>query len=135
MSLIKAKDTKPEKLVRKLISNSGYRYRLNVRSLPGSPDIVLAKYKCAIFVHGCFWHFHEKCRDGKIPASNKSYWRPKLYANRLRDIKNKRALMKRGWEVLTLWECQVKKQQGYVSNRLRAFFDKTIHCDVKSVKR
>ena len=131
MSLIKAKDTKPERLVQKIIRGLGYRYKLNVKGLPGSPDIVLVKYKSAIFVHGCFWHFHGKCRDGKIPASNKSYWRPKLHANRGRDIRNKRALLKKGWKVLTLWECQVKRKSPYIVKKIKDFLSSNINNKMK----
>jgi len=121
MSLIRSKNTKPERIARKILSGLGYRYRLNVRKIPGSPDISITKYKCAIFIHGCFWHYHSRCRDGKIPEGNRNYWEPKLKANRKRDLRNRRLLKKEGWKVLVLWECQIKKKSGFVNKKLVVF--------------
>ena len=108
MSHIRSKDTKPEEIVRKYLFAHGFRYRKNVSALPGKPDIVLKKYNTAIFVHGCFWHMHD-CGRFKWPKSNIDYWEPKLMRNVERDAQNRNALEKMGWNVLTIWECELKK--------------------------
>ena len=108
MSQIRSKDTKPEELVRKYLFSKGFRYRKNVRSLPGCPDIVLPKYKTVIFVHGCFWHMHD-CGKFKWPQSNKEYWEPKILRNVERDKNNLQELRDQGWNVLIVWECELKK--------------------------
>jgi len=109
MSRIKGKDTKPEVLVRKYLFSKGLRFRKNDKRYPGHPDIVLPKYKTIIFVHGCFWHFHENCRYAVMPSSNVDFWEKKLNGNRLRDERNKKALTEMGWNVIVIWECQLKK--------------------------
>ena len=109
MARIKSKDTKPEKIVRRYLYSKGYRYRKNVKNLPGSPDIVLRKYGVAIFVHGCFWHGHSI--DGHIPLSNSDYWRNKIERNKERDELNKRKLLNMGWAVIVVWECQLKRSK------------------------
>lgn len=106
MSKIRGKDTKPELIIRRYLYSRGYRYRKNVKGLPGTPDIVLPKYKIIIFVHGCFWHGHEL--DGHIPHSNSNFWHKKIEQNRNRDKQNKEKLKKMGWKVMTIWECQLK---------------------------
>lgn len=108
MAAIKGANTKPEELVRKYLFSKGFRYRKNVRSLPGSPDVVLPKYKTVIFVNGCFWHMHD-CKWFKWPKSNSDFWREKITKNIERDARNKEALEKDGWQVLTVWECELKK--------------------------
>lgn len=108
MAAIKGANTKPEELVRKYLFSKGFRYRKNVRSLPGSPDVVLSKYKTVIFVNGCFWHMHD-CKWFKWPKSNADFWREKITKNVERDARNKEALEKDGWQVLTVWECELKK--------------------------
>ena len=108
MSLIKAKDTKPEVIVRRIIHRLGFRFRLHKSDLPGKPDIVLKKYQTVIFVHGCFWHQHTSCSRANIPKTNKQYWMPKLERNAVRDKINKRKLKKDGWRIITIWECQIK---------------------------
>lgn len=111
MSRIKGRDTKPEMAVRKLVHALGYRYRLHVRSLPGSPDLVFSSRRKVIFVHGCFWHRHN-CRYGRVmPATRRTFWKSKLEGNRERDGKNRRLLRKEGWEVLVVWECQTRKRE------------------------
>lgn len=110
MSKIRSKNTKPELLLRKLLFAKGYRYRLYNKDLPGKPDIVLRKYKTAIFVHGCFWHYHQDCREGRIPDTNTTFWKTKLSKNVIRDEKNKQALLANGWKVITVWECEIEKQ-------------------------
>ena len=109
MSQIKSKNTRPEMLVRKWLWHNGYRYRLCDRSLPGSPDIVLPKLRTAIFVNGCFWHGHDKCGNFRLPKSNVEFWKQKIERNKLRDLENYRLLRERGWHVLVVWECQLKK--------------------------
>lgn len=108
MSRIRGKDTKPEMIVRKLLHSQGYRYRLHVRKLPGSPDIVFVARRKVIFVHGCFWHRHN-CRYGSVvPQTHPQFWAGKLEKNRLRDRKNRAELRKLGWEVMTVWECETR---------------------------
>lgn len=108
MTAIKGKDTKPEIAVRKLLHSLGYRYRLHKKDLPGKPDIVLPKHKTTIFVHGCFWHQHEKCCRAILPKSNINYWIPKLERNKHKFEEDKKALEDMGWIVYTVWECETK---------------------------
>ena len=109
MSHIRSKNTKPEEMVRKYLFSKGFRYRKNVRKLPGCPDIVLPKYKTAIFVNGCFWHKHD-CPRFVWPSSNQEYWIPKISRNVQRDQEHYQELRESGWNVLVLWECQLKKK-------------------------
>lgn len=108
MSKVSGKDTKPEIIVRKYLFFQGFRYRKNVKDLPGKPDIVLPKYKTIIFIHGCFWHGHENCEAAKLPTSNVDYWTKKVSSNVTRDIHNKKILSEVGWNVIVLWECELK---------------------------
>lgn len=108
MSHIRSTNTKPEEKVRKYLFSKGFRYRKNVRSLPGCPDIVLHKYRSVIFVNGCFWHKHD-CPRFVWPSSNQEYWIPKITRNAERDAKNQRTLKKMGWQIITVWECELKK--------------------------
>ena len=107
MSQIKGKDTKPELVVRKFLFSKGFRYRLNDKSLPGNPDIVLSKYKTVIFINGCFWHAHEGCKYFVIPKTKTEWWTNKINANKARDIKQYTALENSGWRVILLWECDL----------------------------
>ena len=109
MSMIKGKNTKPEELVRKYLFSQGFRYRKNVRTLPGSPDIVLPKYKTVIFVNGCFWHGHKGCRYFVWPENNADFWREKITTNIQRDTRKIALLEQAGWRVLVIWECELKK--------------------------
>jgi DNA mismatch endonuclease (patch repair protein) len=111
MSRIKGKNTKPEMLVRKFLFANGYRYRLNVKTLPGKPDIVLPKYKTVIFINGCFWHGHEGCRYFVIPKTRTEWWIEKITGTQKRDREAENQLNELGWKVITIWECQLKKQQ------------------------
>ena len=111
MSRIKCKDTKPEIIVRSYLFSRGLRFRKNDKRYPGSPDIVFPKYKTIVFVHGCFWHLHEGCKYARIPKSNVDYWEKKLYRNRERDKHNQKELEKMGWNVITVWECELKKNK------------------------
>lgn len=123
MARIRSKDTGPELFVRAVLCSMNLRYRLNVRTLPGCPDIVLRRFKAIIFVHGCFWHLHS-CRDGTIPKSRVAYWRPKLVGNRDRDRKNVRRLARQGWDVLRIWGCDIEKRPDKVEIKIRRFIKK-----------
>lgn len=107
MSRIKGKETKAEVVVRKYLFANGFRYRKNVRQLPGTPDIVLPKYKTCIFINGCFWHGHEGCRYFVVPKTNTEFWLNKIEANRQRDIRKINDLQMLGWKVITIWECEL----------------------------
>ena len=120
MSRVRNKDTKPEWIVRRLVHRLGFRYRLHSGRLPGRPDLVFPSKHKAIFVHGCFWHRHPGCRNCRTPKSRLGFWKPKLRANRVRDLKNERALKKLGWRFLVVWECEVKDFE-HLSPRLRDF--------------
>ena len=121
MSRIKSGDTKPELIVRSLLHSLGYRFRLHRKDLPGKPDIVLPKYKTAIFVHGCFWHRHEGCNRATTPKTNQDYWHNKFSRNIKKHYKDKKDLEKSGWNVVVVWEC-VAKNKGilahYINNVL-----------------
>jgi len=108
MSRIRSKNTKPEDVVCKYLFSHGLRYRKNDIRYPGKPDIVLPKYHTVVFVHGCFWHGHEGCPDYITPKSNTNYWVPKLTRNKQRDLKNIVELEARGWNVIIVWECELK---------------------------
>lgn len=108
MSRIKGKNTKPEEIVRKYLFSHGFRYRKNDKRLPGTPDIVLPKYKTAIFVNGCFWHGHAGCKYFVYPQNNAEFWKNKIKTNIERDQKKETQLKKLGWHVITIWECQLK---------------------------
>lgn len=109
MSQIRSKNTKPEELVRKFLFSKGFRYRKNDARLPGKPDIVLPKYKTVIFVNGCFWHGHEGCRYFVWPKNNAEFWKAKISGNIQRDAQCVRLLKEQGWNVIVVWECELKK--------------------------
>ena len=115
MSRIKGRDTKPEMLVRRYLHSRGYRYRVNVRRLPGTPDIVLRKYKTVIFINGCFWHGHEGCKHFVLPKSNSQFWQQKIERNKQRDIEKRIQLRLLGWHTIIIWECQLKPKQYYTT--------------------
>ena len=108
MRRIGSKNSNPEKLLRKLLFAQGYRYRLHVRNLPGKPDLVFPGRRKVIFVNGCFWHRHGPCPDSRLPKTNLDYWLPKLRRNMERDIDHARSLRRLGWDVLTVWDCELK---------------------------
>ena len=110
MSAIKSKNTKPEVEVRKLLHSMGFRFRLHKKDLPGSPDIVLPKYKTVIFVHGCFWHRHENCKYASTPKTRKEFWESKFKANVKRDLEIQEKIKNIGWQSVVIWECQVKNK-------------------------
>ena len=123
MSRIKGKNTKPEVAVRSLLHQMGLRFRLHVRRLPGSPDIVLARWNSAIFVHGCFWHRHPHCRFAYTPKSRKQFWLSKLEDNANRDRHAIAALKRDGWKTLVVWECELRDPE-----RLSARLKREIRC-------
>lgn len=109
MSRIRGTNTKPEEIVRKYLFSQGFRYRKNDKWLPGTPDIVLPKYKTVIFVNGCFWHMHEGCRYFVWPKSNSEFWYKKITRNCERDETNHKLLFEMGWHILVIWECELRK--------------------------
>ena len=109
MSRIRGKDTKPEILVRKYLFSEGFRFRKNDKRYPGHPDIVLPKYKTVVFVNGCFWHGHEGCKYYTIPKTNTDFWVAKVQRNQARDRSDIEKLSQMGWNVITIWECQLEK--------------------------
>lgn len=122
MARVRSKNSRPEMLVRKLVFGLGYRYRLHAKDLPGHPDIVFRTLRKVIFVHGCFWHRHSVCALARLPKSRLDFWRPKLEGNKKRDDRNKRALQRQGWKVLTIWECQLKNPER-LELRIKGFLD------------
>lgn len=118
MSRIKGKNTKPEEIVRKYLFSKGFRYRKNDKRLPGTPDIVLPKYKTVIFVNGCFWHGHDACRYFVWPKENADFWKMKIESNIMRDIRKNKELVDRGWRVITIWECEIKHDKDETLNKL-----------------
>lgn len=115
MAGIRAKNTKPEMLVRRALHALGFRYRLHDRTLPGNPDIVLPRYGAVVFVHGCFWHGHD-CRLFKVPSSRPEFWVPKIDRNRSKDAVNEQALASMGWRVAVVWECALRGRQADVGD-------------------
>jgi DNA mismatch endonuclease (patch repair protein) len=109
MSRIRSRHTKPELIIRSLLHRAGFRFRIKNNKLPGSPDIVLPKYKIAIFVHGCYWHRHDNCSKTRTPKSNREFWQKKFAKNVARDQKVQRELESLQWRVLILWECEILK--------------------------
>lgn len=130
MSRIRGKNTKPEILVRKFLFSRGFRYRLNVKGLPGKPDLALKKYKTVIFINGCFWHGHDNCKYFVLPKTRTDWWKNKIEQTKKRDYFNKKALAEMGWNVLSIWECQLKSErknetlQGVVNLLSKTFLDK-----------
>lgn len=110
MAAIKGKDTKPEMIVRKYLFSQGLRFRVQVRKLPGTPDIVLPKYKTVVFVNGCFWHGHEGCKYFRLPKSNVKFWKEKIERNIERDRESMLALLDMGWKVIRVWECELRNK-------------------------
>ncbi|WP_305044872.1 very short patch repair endonuclease [Geoalkalibacter sp.] len=107
MSLIRGKNSNPEMKLRHLVHNMGFRYRLHVESLPGTPDLVFPSKRAVIFLHGCFWHRHENCKLARLPKSRLEFWKQKLDANKDRDARDQKRLMALGWRVLVVWECEM----------------------------
>ncbi|NTX45182.1 DNA mismatch endonuclease Vsr [Burkholderia cepacia] len=120
MRAVKRAGSAPEIVVRRLVWALGYRYRLNVKTLPGRPDIVLRRYRKAIFVHGCFWHGHVGCSKAKLPKSNTDYWSAKIAGNKRRDSEQIEQLRQQGWKVLTVWQCELR-DEGALLQKLKEF--------------
>ena len=120
MRSVKSKDTKPEIALRKMIHGMGYRYRLHRRDLPGVPDLTFASRRKVVFMHGCFWHGHPCAGEPRMPKSNREYWVPKIRRNAERDAEHERDLRELGWDVLVVWECDLKDVSS-VRNRVIAF--------------
>lgn len=121
MAAIKGKNTKPELLVRSWLHKNGFRFRLHRKDLPGTPDIVLPKYRTVIFVHGCFWHRHG-CSNSVMPSARREFWHQKLSTNVLRDRRSRLALRREGWRVIVLWECQLRNHVASATDRLLRLF-------------
>lgn len=118
MSRVTGKDTKPELIIRTLLHRAGYRFKINDKTLPGRPDIVLPKYGMVIFIHGCFWHRHKNCRLASTPKSNQAFWQAKFANNQRKDARAKRQLNGLGWRVMTVWECRINKDPQAVIRRI-----------------
>jgi len=118
MSRIRGRDTGPELRLRSLLHRAGFRFRLHAKKLPGRPDIVLPKYRMAIFVHGCFWHRHSGCRNATTPSTRAEFWQEKFDTNVRRDARNRADLEAAGWTVMTVWECELKADAEEVVQRL-----------------
>ncbi|MCH6257351.1 very short patch repair endonuclease [Puniceicoccaceae bacterium K14] len=119
MSRVKARDTKPEIIVRRILHSLGYRFTINGpknKKFPGKPDVVLPKYQSVLFVHGCFWHRHQNCKHATTPQNNRDYWTKKFSRNVERDRENESKLTSLGWKVLTIWECQLKDLDAVVAS-------------------
>lgn len=119
MSRIKGRNTGPEMRLRSLLHCAGFRFRLHVKDLPGKPDIVLPRYRAVIFVHGCFWHRHEGCRNATTPSTRTEFWQAKFDSNVRRDKRDRAALETAGWTVFTVWECELKSDAGIVDRLAR----------------
>ena len=120
MKRVKQRDTAPELVVRKLLFAKGYRYRVHRDDLPGSPDIVFPSRRKVVFVHGCFWHGHEKCTRASLPKTRTQYWSDRVAENRKRDVRSISALERLGWSVLVVWECETKNVRS-LAERLSGF--------------
>ncbi len=111
MSRVRSKDTVPERVVRSFLHRRGFRFSLNRRGLPGTPDIVLARHRAVVFVHSCFFHGHAGCKRATIPATNRAFWVRKIQRNKERDVAAARALRRSGWRVVVVWECQARRPE------------------------
>ena len=125
MGRIRGRDTKPELIVRRIVHRLGFRYRLHRKDLPGRPDIVIAKHRAVIFVHGCFWHRHPGCKYAYTPKTRVEFWSNKLDGNVARDKRNEIALSECGWRTMVVWECETKTPQA-VSARIEEFLRNAI---------
>ncbi|MDB4706031.1 very short patch repair endonuclease [Verrucomicrobia bacterium] len=122
LAFVKSKNTKPEKVVRSALFAIGKRFRIHVKELPGSPDVVLPRYKMVIFVHGCFWHRHPGCKFAYVPKTNKEFWSTKFRQNQERDVRNEMQLKELGFHCVIIWECETK-QPLLLQNKLRLLFE------------
>lgn len=124
MRRVRSRDTRPEMIVRGLVRRMGVSYRSYPQNLPGKPDLVMTAQRKAVLVHGCFWHGH-KCEAGRLPKSNRTYWKDKQTKNALRDSRNFRALRSKGWKVMVVWECQIRNRKR-LQTRLSRFLRETL---------
>jgi len=137
MAGITGKNTKPEILVRKILHRIGYRFRLHKKDLPGKPDIVLPRYKIAIFVQGCFWHGHENCHLFRLPKSRTEFWEAKIAGNKVRDDKVLTELSQLGYRILEVWECSLKGKSALeinkIENEMHQFISHSdgMHCEIR----
>lgn len=125
MRRIRSKNTEPEMLLRSVLHRKGYRFRIHRKDLPGKPDIIFASRRKAVFVHGCFWHQHSACREGRIPGSRQEYWKPKLARNIERDEIAVQSLLELGWKVLVVWECELMDELEKSAKRVQRFLGPT----------
>jgi len=134
MAAVKSKDTTPELLVRRVAHSLGYRYRLNVRSLPGTPDLVFPRLRKIINVNGCFWHMHG-CPRCRVPSSRRGYWTAKMRRNVARDKRTRRELRRSGWRVMVIWECQISpKREDRLRAKIVAFLEKDVKLPSRKAK-
>lgn len=124
MSRVRGKNTTPELAVRRIVHGMGCRFRLHRRDITGTPDLAFPGRRKVIFVHGCFWHRHPDpdCKLARMPKSRQEFWRPKLEGNRTRDLRNEEALAAAGWDVMTVWECELR-DAAFLKNKIRTFLD------------
>jgi DNA mismatch endonuclease, patch repair protein len=118
MASVPQRDSKPEVCLRKELFRLGYRYRLHVKSLPGTPDIVLPRFRVLIFVHGCFWHRHARCRLATEPGTRRNFWTAKFVANVERDNRKRKELRKLGWKSLVIWQCEIQRSSNHAANKV-----------------
>jgi DNA mismatch endonuclease (patch repair protein) len=121
MRQIRSKDSTPEITLRSMLHSLGYRFRLHRKDLPGKPDLVFPSRQKVIFLHGCFWHQHSDCREGRLPGTRREYWEPKLTKNQQRDATVQAALISQGWKVFTVWECELTKAPAIIAKKLKCF--------------
>ena len=121
MSRVRSENTKPEKLLRSMLHRAGFRFRINVRDLPGKPDIVLRKYRVVIFVDGCFWHRHDGCKKASMPSTRQSFWKEKFQKTVERDKRQAEQLEKSGWKVIRVWECELENNAEQSVERIARY--------------
>ena len=125
MARIRSGNTKPELALRSMLHRNGFRFRLHTRDLPGKPDIVLPKYRTVVLLHGCFWHGHPDCKRANVPKSNKDYWTQKIGRNIARDKENERDLNTQGWQVIRVWECELRNAEEVMARITKSLVDRT----------
>ncbi len=126
MSKIRSHNTSPEQRIRSALHRCGYRFRKNLTNLPGTPDIVLKKFKTVIFVNGCFWHQHAGCPKASMPKSNEDYWQKKFHKTIVRDAKNIKKLQELGWRVIVVWECEIDENLEKTASKIKKILSKQI---------
>ncbi len=126
MAKIKGKNTGPERAVRSLLHRAGYRFRIHIRGLPGTPDVVLPKYRTVVFVHGCFWHRHRGCKVATMPHSHVRFWKEKFRRNVANDVRHRRKLRRLGWRVVVVWSCQLKRPDRVLAKLEKALRPRSV---------